>query len=102
MQVRHADDALFFVAIADAGSLARAARTLGVAASTLSRRLSLLEQRLGVILVSRTTRALRLTEVGVAYLDRARAMVTALADAEAVATSIGRKPRGKLRVAAPP
>src|SRR5882672_10695905 len=102
MLPRKADDALFFVTIADAGSLARAGRALGMAPSTLSRRLSALEERLGVLLVERTTRVLSLTDVGAAYVERARAMVTALAEAEDVATSYGAIPRGTLRVSGPP
>jgi DNA-binding transcriptional LysR family regulator len=102
MLPRKAEDALFFVSIADAGSLARASRSLGMAPSTLSRRLSALEGRLGVMLVERTTRMFHLTDVGAAYLERARAMATALSDAEDVATSYGATPRGTLRVAGPP
>jgi DNA-binding transcriptional LysR family regulator len=97
-----AEDALFFVSIADAGSLARASRGLAMSPSTLSRRLSALEERLGVILIERTTRMFHLTHVGAAYLERARAMAAALSEAEDVATSYGTTPRGTLRVAGPP
>ena len=102
MLPRSADDALFFVTIADAGSLARAGRLLGIAPSTLSRRLTALEKRLGVLLIERSTRALDLTEVGKLYLDRARAAAAALAEADDIAASHGAAPRGTLRVAGPP
>ena len=60
-----------FVAIADAGSLVGGARRRHVSAPTATRALSGLEAHLGVRLVVRTTRALRLTEVGEAYLAQA-------------------------------
>lgn len=98
----HADDILCFVAIVRAESLAGAARTLRVPASTLSRRLAALERRLGVRLLERTTRAQHLTEVGAAYFTRCAPLADALIDADAMATSLAKTPRGVLRVSAPP
>lgn len=100
--ITHADDAFCFVTIARAGSLAGAALRLGVPASTLSRRLAALEERLGVRLIERTTRSLRLTEIGEIYLERCAPMVQALGEADALASSYGAAPRGVLRITAPP
>lgn len=102
MSLGHADDILCFVAIVRAESLAGAARTLRVPASTLSRRLSTLEQRLGVRLLERTTRSLHLTEIGEAYFTRCAPLADALAAADEVALSLAKTPRGVLRVSAPP
>lgn len=90
-----------FVAIADAGSLVGGARRRHVSAPTATRALSGLEAHLGVRLVVRTTRALRLTEVGEAYLAQARRVLASVDDAEAVVTGRRARPEGLLSVTAP-
>ncbi len=60
-----------FVSIADNGSLAKAGRELDLSPSVVSKHISALEDRLGARLLYRTTRSVSLTEVGIAYLDRA-------------------------------
>jgi DNA-binding transcriptional LysR family regulator len=87
-----------FVAIANAGSIWGAARSLGIPRSTLSRRLSALEQDLGVLLIHRQTRRLVLTEAGEELVRRARRIS---ADADAAWAAVRRlddTPRGLLRV----
>ena len=64
-----------FVAIADNGSLAKAGRELDLSSSVVSKSISALEDRLGARLLNRTTRSVSLTEVGFAYLDRARRII---------------------------
>ena len=59
-----------FVAVAEASSFTDAARTIGRDATIISRRVSQLENRLGVRLLSRTTRRVALTEVGALYHRR--------------------------------
>ena len=61
-----------FVSVADKGSMASAGRDLNLSPSVMSKNLSALEDRLGARLLTRTTRSVSLTEVGHAYLDRAR------------------------------
>jgi DNA-binding transcriptional LysR family regulator len=102
MTTGHLDDMVNFAAIVREGSLAAASRKLGVPASTLSRRLSSLEQRLAVRLLERTTRALRLTEAGEAYYERCARIAAEAAEADALVRSHGKTPRGLLRIAAPP
>lgn len=97
-----ADDVLCFVAIVRTGSMAAAARKLGLGPSTLSRRLSELEARLGVRLLERTTRTLKLTEIGEAFFTRCAPLADGFAEAELLAESLGKTPRGLLRIAAPP
>lgn len=94
---------LAFVAVAEALSFTRAGTRLGRDPTVLSRRVSALEERLGVRLLARTTRTVTLTEAGRAYLARARVASGALADAEAEASGFATgEPRGHLRLAFPP
>ena len=72
-----------FVSIADNGSLAKAGRELGLSPSVVSKSISALEDRLGARLLNRTTRSVSLTEVGFAYLDRARRIIGDVDEAEA-------------------
>jgi DNA-binding transcriptional LysR family regulator len=90
-----------FVALADTGSLTAAARVCGLTRATITRRLSALEERLGVPLVNRTTRELSLTEAGTVYLDGCRDTLQRLRQAEAAVHQLGGKPRGQLRIACP-
>jgi DNA-binding transcriptional LysR family regulator len=89
-----------FVAVAECGSIGRAAHTLGMSNAAASRVLSSLETRLGARLVERNTRRLYLTEEGKSFLPRARALLGDLADAEAALTETVLDPSGTLRVSA--
>ena len=66
------NDLLIFARVAEAGSFSRAAEQLGMPKSTVSRRISLLEDRLGERVMLRTTRRLTLTEFGTVLLEHAR------------------------------
>lgn len=90
-----------FVAVADSGSLARAARSLGLSPSAVTRMLAALEERLGVRLLNRTTRSLSLTEAGARFLEGTRHALTALDEAERAAGGATAIPTGHLRVTAP-
>ncbi|PMR73364.1 LysR family transcriptional regulator [Billgrantia endophytica] len=76
------DDLAFFQRLARTGSLTAAARELGLSLSAVSKRLKLLEARLGVELASRTTRSLALTAEGERYLERGAAILEELAELE--------------------
>ncbi|MER8366500.1 LysR family transcriptional regulator [Mesorhizobium sp. M1348] len=91
-----------FAAIAEARSFTKAAARIGRDATILSRRLTSLEERLGVRLLHRTTRSVSLTEAGSEFLARVRAILAAVDEAEAVASAhAGGGPRGVLRLALP-
>jgi DNA-binding transcriptional LysR family regulator len=90
-----------FVAIADAGSLIGGARRRRISAPTATRALAGLEQELGVRLIVRTTRALRLTDAGDDYLVQARRVLAAVEDAAATVTGRRVRPEGRLAVTAP-
>ena len=91
-----------FLAVANGGSLASAAKALRLTPSAVSRSIARLEQRLGVTLLRRTTRSLALTAEGQSYRDR---MTVLLADIATVEAGLGQErqgPRGLLRINASP
>ncbi|WP_322033098.1 LysR family transcriptional regulator [Paraburkholderia sp. J76] len=92
------DELLVFVTVIDAGSITAAAEKLQQTVSGVSRALSRLEKQLGVALILRTTRRLQLTEEGELFLDRARAILAAMADAEEAVMRHRERPSGRLRV----
>lgn len=87
-----------FLAIAETGGLARAARRLGLTAAVASRRLAHFERALGTRLFLRTTRRVVLTEEGQTLLPHAERIVEALETAAASLASAGGTPSGRLRV----
>lgn len=90
-----------FVAVVEAGSITAAADQLGLPRPTVSRRLSRLEERLGVRLLHRTTRRLTLTRPGDELYARASRVVESAAAAEAAVRRLDGVPRGLLRVSVP-
>jgi LysR family transcriptional regulator, regulator for bpeEF and oprC len=90
-----------FVTVVDARGFSAAARATGGRKATFSRRVQDLEGRLGVPLLVRTTRSLRLTDEGRAYAEHARRSLAAARDAEAVVARAKAKPSGLLRLSAP-
>lgn len=95
------DDALIFTRVVECHSFTQAAQSLGMQKSTVSRRIALLEERLGVRLLNRTTRKLRLTEVGQAYYERCRQIMLDFAEAEQAVMQLQQAPSGLLRITAP-
>lgn len=86
-----------FVRVARKGSFSAAGRELGVPQSTASRTIAELERRVGVQLLTRTTRAVTLTDAGADYLARIEPLLAALEEADHVARGTGEL-RGMLRV----
>ena len=87
-----------FVRIADARSFAKAADSLNLPRSSVSKLLQDLEQHLGAKLVERSTRALTITPAGEAYRDQALSLLADLEEMDAAAGDARASPRGRLRV----
>jgi DNA-binding transcriptional LysR family regulator len=90
-----------FVGVVDSGGLAGAARSLGLSPSTVTRAILKLERHLGARLLTRTTRAVRLTEAGARYVRDCREILAALSAADAMAHEIHGDVRGRLSLTAP-
>src|SRR5688572_10855689 len=90
-----------FVRIVDKGSLTGAAATLDTSLPSVVRTLAALERNLGVRLLNRTTRRIHLTDEGAQYLERCRAILSAVQETEAVFSAGRAQPQGRLVVTAP-
>lgn len=90
-----------FVAVAETGSFAGGARRLKLSPPAVTRAVVALEERLGVRLLTRTTRVVRVTEAGARYLEDARRVLVELEEADAAAAGINATPRGQLAITAP-
>lgn len=90
-----------FVRVVESGGLSAAGRALGLAPSSVSRRISELEGMLGVRLLQRTTRKLSLTEAGEIYFEQTLAIVRAVEEANLAVTAKRAGPSGTLRLSVP-
>lgn len=88
-----------FAEVAQAGSVTVGAQRLGVRKSTVSRRLRALEERLGVRLLDRNTRHLRLTDAGREYLSHSTRLVSEASEVNRAMREARGTPHGTLRVA---
>ncbi len=88
----------FFVLLAKLGSLSATARELGITPPAVTKRLMLMEQRLGVRLLNRTTRRVSLTSEGETYLSQASRILGEIRDMEESVSSSRAAPKGLLRV----
>lgn len=96
------NDLYYYVKVVDHGGFAPAGRALAIPKSKLSRRIALLEERLGVRLIQRSTRRFSITEIGQTYYEHCKAMIV---EAEAAQESIDitrSKPCGTVRLTCPP
>jgi DNA-binding transcriptional LysR family regulator len=93
-----ASELMFFVLLAKHGNLSATARELDMTPPAATKRLALLEQRLGVRLVNRTTRRVSLTSEGETYLQHASRILAEIREMEDQVTSSRTEPRGVLRV----
>src|ERR687883_736770 len=87
-----------FVAVAEAKGFRAAGERLGVSASAVSQSLRKLEERLGVVLVQRTTRSVHLTEAGERLYASVRPALEEVRAAAAAAGGLSGEPRGTLRL----
>jgi DNA-binding transcriptional LysR family regulator len=101
MTIDRLDAMRTFVEIVDSGTFSAAARRLGVSVPAVSRRITAFEERLGTLLMLRTTRTLALTDYGQSYYDKAKRILADVEDAELSLAGLRNAPSGLLRVAAP-
>lgn len=92
---------LHFVRIVETGSLSQAARAVGKSLPAISRSLRTLEERLGTRLLTRTTRAIALTEFGQQYFEHCRRILRDIDEAENLASATGKIVQGQIRISAP-
>ena len=90
-----------FVAVAEAESFAAGARAVGLSAPSATRGINDLEAALGVRLFTRTTRKVRLTDGGRAYLDEVREILAQLKAADDLVAGAAHTPVGRLRLTCP-
>lgn len=90
-----------FVTVVDIGGFAGAARKLELSPPSVSRAINELESALGVRLLTRTTRVVRVTEEGARYADDCRRILAELAEADASVSGRHGSPRGRLTITAP-
>lgn len=95
------NDLYYFVQVVDHGGFAPAGRALGMPKSKLSRRIGMLEERLGVRLIQRSTRSFSVTELGQSYHARCKAMLVEAEAAQTVIESTHAEPCGTVRLACP-
>ncbi|NVK42456.1 MAG: LysR family transcriptional regulator [Oceanospirillaceae bacterium] len=95
------DDLRYFVRVVEANSFTAAAERLGTQKSTLSRRISQLEDSLGIRLLQRTTRKLHLTPDGEELYERCRPLIEDLEDARHSLSAAQPEPQGRLRLTMP-
>jgi len=95
------NDLYLFVQAVDHGGFAAAARALGLQKSKVSRRVGLLEERLGVRLIQRSTRRFSVTEIGQEYYRHCVAMLVEAEAAQAAVDQSRAEPRGVIRLSCP-
>jgi DNA-binding transcriptional LysR family regulator len=91
----------YYVQVVDHGGFAQAGRALGIPKSKLSRRIALLEERLGVRLIHRSTRSFVVTELGQLYYARCKAMLVEADAAQSIIESTQAEPCGIVRLSCP-
>lgn len=96
------DDLPVFLAVLEQGGLSAAARTLGAPKSSISAALARLETGLGLRLIDRSSRSLRVTAEGEAFARQAQLIVEQAREADALMAGLGTEPAGRLTVALPP
>jgi DNA-binding transcriptional LysR family regulator len=90
-----------FVSVAEEGGFSAAAQELGLSKSAASRQIAALEQELSAQLLKRSTRSVKLTDSGYAYLERCRALLADLDEADQAVAALQNEPKGLLKINAP-
>ncbi|MBX9847603.1 MAG: LysR family transcriptional regulator [Xanthobacteraceae bacterium] len=96
------NDLYLFAKVVEHGGFAMAARAIGVQKSKLSRRIAVLEDRLGVRLLQRSSRRFSVTDVGQEFYQHCLAMIVEADAAQSIVEHVRAAPQGSIRVACPP
>jgi DNA-binding transcriptional LysR family regulator len=96
------NDLYLFSAVVTHKGFSAAARALSIPKSRLSKRVARLEEELGVRLIERSTRTMRVTDVGQAFFEKCEAVLAGVEAAEAVVAETLSEPRGVVRISCPP
>ena len=89
-----------FIAVVENGGFTAAANSLDVSTSFVSRQVNQLEERLGTRLLHRTTRSVRLTDLGRTYYERSREIFDQLDELESDMADLQEQPKGRVRITA--
>lgn len=95
------NDIVIFARVIEAGSFTAAARLLAMPKTTVSRRIAALEREVGVRLLQRTTRSLKLTDAGRLYYEECSEALRALEQANLRLAEARAEPAGTIRISAP-
>ncbi|KZN40483.1 LysR family transcriptional regulator [Pseudoalteromonas luteoviolacea] len=87
-----------FLAVVEQGSFSKAAQVLDVSTSHVSRQIQQLEERLGTVLLQRTTRSINLTDEGIAYASKLKVIQQELVDANNELQGVQHTPKGPIRI----
>ena len=101
MGLKRLQDMALFALVAESGSFTAAARRAGLPKSSVSQRISQLEQAIGLRLLNRTTRQLNLTFAGERYLIHCQEMIQASERADLAIERLRDNPSGRLRITSP-
>ncbi|VGO07302.1 Transcriptional regulator, LysR family [plant metagenome] len=99
--MRDLNDLYYYVQVVDHAGFAPAGRALGIPKSKLSRRIALLEDRLGTRLIQRSTRRFAVTEIGQSYYAHCKAMLVEADAADDAIAMTHAEPRGTIRMTCP-
>ncbi|UTV28808.1 LysR family transcriptional regulator [Photobacterium atrarenae] len=99
--MRNTDDFLIFYHLIEQGSFSKAAEHIGLTKSVVSKRMTRLEEELGVQLLYRTTRKLTLTEAGEVFFSHAREVYLSVQNAEDAMSGLGERLSGTIRITVP-
>jgi DNA-binding transcriptional LysR family regulator len=99
--MRDINDYVLFAEVVSGESFAAASRRVRIPKSTISRRIGLLEERLGVRLIERSTRRFRVTEIGQAFYERCKVIMLDVEQADSIVSESLNEPKGLVRCSCP-
>lgn len=99
--MRDINDYILFAEVVAGGSFAAASRRVGIPKSTISRRIGMLEDRLGARLIERSTRRFRVTDIGQSFYERCKIIMLDVEQADSSVSESLNEPKGLVRCSCP-